>query len=307
MSDGRPFELDRFQVEAMASVDAGRSVLVAAPTSSGKTVVAEHAVDRALAEGRRTFYTAPIKALSNQKFRDLGRRLGTDRVGLMTGDQVVAPEAPVVVMTTEVLRNMLYSRSDATRGLGWVVLDEVHFLEDPYRGAVWEEVVLNLAPDVGVVALSATVSNAGELGDWLTAVRGPTDVVVETRRPVLLRTHYLVAERGRGRRLHRLATHRGGSPNPDGRHFDADGNFIGATLEKSAGNKMLDREAVRAVKAVKYPALPARMAGKPVTVPMEVLFSNTLRKQDRIKLRATSYEIAQKYNSDTMVASAATK
>ena len=222
MSDGRPFELDRFQVEAMASVDAGRSVLVAAPTSSGKTVVAEHAVDRALAEGRRTFYTAPIKALSNQKFRDLGRRLGTDRVGLMTGDQVVAPEAPVVVMTTEVLRNMLYSRSDATRGLGWVVLDEVHFLEDPYRGAVWEEVVLNLAPDVGLVALSATVSNAGELGDWLTAVRGPTDVVVETRRPVLLRTHYLVAERGRGRRLHRLATHRGGSPNPDGRHFDAD-------------------------------------------------------------------------------------
>ena len=165
MSDGRPFELDRFQVEAMASVDAGRSVLVAAPTSSGKTVVAEHAVDRALAEGRRTFYTAPIKALSNQKFRDLGRRLGTDRVGLMTGDQVVAPEAPVVVMTTEVLRNMLYSRSDATRGLGWVVLDEVHFLEDPYRGAVWEEVVLNLAPDVGLVALSATVSNAGELGD----------------------------------------------------------------------------------------------------------------------------------------------
>ena len=220
MIDGRPFQLDRFQVEAMTSVDAGRSVLVAAPTSSGKTVVAEHAIDRALAAGRRAFYTAPIKALSNQKFRDLVRRLGDGRVGLMTGDQVVSPDAPVVVMTTEVLRNMLYAGSMATLDLGWVVLDEVHFLEDPYRGAVWEEVVLNLAPEVGMVALSATVSNAGELGDWLTAVRGPTDVIVETRRPVRLRTHYLVAERGRERRLHRMATHRGGSPNSDGRRFD---------------------------------------------------------------------------------------
>ena len=220
MIDGRPFQLDRFQVEAMASVDAGRSVLVAAPTSSGKTVVAEHAIDRALAAGQRAFYTAPIKALSNQKFRDLGRRLGAGRVGLMTGDQVVSPDAPVVVMTTEVLRNMLYAGSMATLDLGWVVLDEVHFLEDPYRGAVWEEVVLNLAPEVGMVALSATVSNARELGDWLTAVRGPTDVIVETRRPVRLRTHYLVAERGRERFLHRLATHRGGSPNSDGRRFD---------------------------------------------------------------------------------------
>lgn len=117
MTDGRPFELDRFQVEAMAAVDAGRSVLVSAPTSSGKTVVAEHAIDAALAAGRRAFYTAPIKALSNQKFRDLGERLGDDAVGLMTGDQVIAPEAPVVVMTTEVLRNMLYAGSPATEGL----------------------------------------------------------------------------------------------------------------------------------------------------------------------------------------------
>ena len=220
MTRERSFQLDRFQLEAMAAVDAGRSVLVAAPTSSGKTVVAEHAIDRALAAGQRVFYTAPIKALSNQKFRDLCQRLGAGSVGLMTGDQVVSPDAPVVVMTTEVLRNMLYAGSMATVDLGWVVLDEVHFLEDPYRGAVWEEVVLNLAPEVRMVALSATVSNARELGDWLTAVRGPTDVIVETRRPVRLRTHYLVAERGRERRLHRLATHRGGSPNPDGRRFD---------------------------------------------------------------------------------------
>ena len=222
MTDGRPFELDRFQVEAIAAVDAGRSVLVSAPTSSGKTVVAEHAIDSALAAGRRAFYTAPIKALSNQKFRDLGERLGHDAVGLMTGDQVIAPEAPVVVMTTEVLRNMLYAGSPATEGLGWVVLDEVHFLEDPYRGAVWEEVVLNLAEDVGIVALSATVSNAEELGDWLTAERGPTTVVRENRRPVLLNSHYLVAERGRPRRVHRLSIRRGNQSNPDGRRFDVD-------------------------------------------------------------------------------------
>ena len=222
MTDGRPFELDRFQVEAMAAVDAGRSVLVSAPTSSGKTVVAEHAIDSALAAGRRAFYTAPIKALSNQKFRDLGERLGHDAVGLMTGDQVIAPEAPVVVMTTEVLRNMLYAGSPATEGLGWVVLDEVHFLEDPYRGAVWEEVVLNLAEDVGIVALSATVSNAEELGDWLTAERGPTTVVRENRRPVRLNSHYLVAERGRPRRVHRLSIRRGNQSNSDGRRFDVD-------------------------------------------------------------------------------------
>ena len=220
MTDGRPFELDRFQVEAMAAVDAGCSVLVSAPTSSGKTVVAEHAIDSALAAGRRAFYTAPIKALSNQKFRDLGERLGHGTVGLMTGDQVIDPEAPVVVMTTEVLRNMLYADSPATKGLGWVVLDEVHFLEDPYRGAVWEEIVLNLAASVGVVALSATVSNAEELGDWLTAVRGPTTVVREDRRPVRLKSHYLVAERSRPRRVHLLSIRRGKRPNPDGQRFD---------------------------------------------------------------------------------------
>ena len=168
MRPERPFTLDRFQEEAIAAIDAGQSVLVAAPTSSGKTVVAEHAVELALTAGRRAFYTAPIKALSNQKYRDLGQMFGHNRVGLMTGDQVLAPEAPVVVMTTEVLRNMLYAGSYALADLAWVVLDEVHFLEDPYRGAVWEEVLLHLAPSVGIVALSATVSNANELGDWIT-------------------------------------------------------------------------------------------------------------------------------------------
>jgi ATP-dependent RNA helicase HelY len=231
MTIERGFALDRFQEEAIAAVDAGRSVLVAAPTSSGKTVVAEHAVEAALTAGRRAFYTTPIKALSNQKFRDLGAMFGPDRVGLMTGDQVVAPDAAVVVMTTEVLRNMLYADSSAVDDLAWAVLDEVHFLEDPYRGAVWEEVLLHLAPTVGIVALSATVSNAAELGDWVTSVRGPTDVIVETRRPVRLRAHYLVAERGRhgsSRKVHRTALlANGGKPNPAGRRFDQDGRPSG--------------------------------------------------------------------------------
>ncbi|MBT5905777.1 MAG: DEAD/DEAH box helicase, partial [Acidimicrobiaceae bacterium] len=231
MTIERGFALDRFQEEAIAAVDAGRSVLVAAPTSSGKTVVAEHAVEVALTAGRRAFYTTPIKALSNQKFRDLGAMFGPDRVGLMTGDQVVAPDAAVVVMTTEVLRNMLYADSSAVDDLAWAVLDEVHFLEDPYRGAVWEEVLLHLAPTVGIVALSATVSNAAELGDWVTSVRGPTDVIVETRRPVRLRAHYLVAERGRhgsSRKVHRTALlANGGKPNPAGRRFDQDGRPSG--------------------------------------------------------------------------------
>ena len=220
------FALDSFQKEAIAAVEAGRSVVVSAPTSSGKTVVAEHAVDSAIVRGGRAFYTAPIKALSNQKFRDLKAVFGDSRVGLMTGDQVIAPDSPIVVMTTEVLRNMLYAGSEGLRGLRWVVLDEVHYLEDPYRGAVWEEVVLNLAPDIGIVALSATVSNAEELGDWLRAVRGPTDVVREDRRPVRLRAHYLVSERGargRSRRLHRVVLHRGKDAEQTGRRFDVNG------------------------------------------------------------------------------------
>ena len=227
MTVERSFDLDRFQQDAIAAVDAGRSVLVAAPTSSGKTVVAEHAVHKTLVAGKRAFYTAPIKALSNQKFRDLGELFGHEHVGLMTGDQVVAPEAPIVVMTTEVLRNMLYAKSDAVVDLAWVVLDEVHYLEDPYRGAVWEEVLLHLAPSVGIVALSATVSNATELGEWIEAVRGPTEVIVETRRPVRLRSHYLVAERGRRgaeRRVHRSALlTKDGKPNLQGRRFDQEG------------------------------------------------------------------------------------
>ena len=194
-------------------------MLVSAPTGSGKTVVADHAVDVALAAGRRAFYTTPVKALSNQKYRDLCRRLGPHRVGLLTGDNVIAGDADVVVMTTEVLRNMLYAGSVDDR-LGAVVLDEVHYLEDPYRGPVWEEVILHLPEAVVLVCLSATVSNHTELGGWLEQVRGPTAVVAESRRPVPLTSLYAVGRR-RSDAVQIMPILVDGKPNPRGSRFDA--------------------------------------------------------------------------------------
>ncbi len=187
-----PFALDEFQQRACEAVEAGRGVLVAAPTGAGKTLVGEFAVSAALAQGRKAFYTTPIKALSNQKYADLARAHGTHRVGLLTGDASVNGEAPVVVMTTEVLRNMLYAGSPTLSGLGVVVMDEVHYLADRFRGAVWEEVIIHLPDDVLVVSLSATVSNAEEFGEWLTSVRGAVDVVVSEQRPVPLWQQMLV-------------------------------------------------------------------------------------------------------------------
>ena len=219
MIDGRPFALDRFQTEAIAALDEGHSVLVAAPTGAGKTVVAEEAIDRALAAGAKAFYTTPIKALSNQKFRDLQVRYGPDAVGLLTGDNAVHPHAPVVVMTTEVLRNMLYAGSEQLAGLRYVILDEVHYLEDSYRGQVWEEVIINLDPSVGLVALSATVSNADELAGWLGTIRGTTATVVQTERPVELVDLYLVGDRT-SPRLHLIPTLVDGRPNREGGRFD---------------------------------------------------------------------------------------
>ena len=218
-SAGPGFVLDEFQRRAIEHLDAGRSVLVSAPTGSGKTVVADHAVDRALAAGRRAFYTTPIKALSNQKFRDLRQRLGPQRVGLLTGDNVIAGDADVVVMTTEVLRNMLYAGA-VSEQLGAVVLDEVHYLEDPYRGPVWEEVILHLPSSVVLVCLSATVSNHEQLGGWLKQVRGPTAVVVESRRPVPLTNLYAVGRR-RSDAVQIVPTLLDGRPNPEGGRFDA--------------------------------------------------------------------------------------
>ena len=188
---GYPFPLDPFQRSACAALEAGEGVLVAAPTGAGKTVVGEFAVHLALRQGRKCFYTTPIKALSNQKYTDLVAAHGEQSVGLLTGDVSRNGHAPVVVMTTEVLRNMIYADSDALRGLGYVVMDEVHYLSDRFRGAVWEEVIIHLPLEVCLVSLSATVSNAEEFAEWLVTVRGHTRVIVEEHRPVPLWQHVL--------------------------------------------------------------------------------------------------------------------
>ncbi|MDQ1444803.1 MAG: ATP-dependent helicase HelY, partial [Acidimicrobiaceae bacterium] len=217
---GLGFELDGFQIEAFDALDAGRSVLVAAPTGSGKTLVAEYAIAKAMAEGRKSFYTTPLKALSNQKFGDLVRRYGPDHVGLLTGDNAINGDAPIVVMTTEVLRNMIYARSGALMGLRYVVLDEVHYLQNPYRGAVWEEVIIHTPPEVDLVCLSATVSNAEEFADWIETVRGATAAVIEERRPVELQNLYLVGDRS-AEAMHLLPTFVDGLPNAEAAALDS--------------------------------------------------------------------------------------
>ncbi len=190
-----PFALDDFQHDAFRALDAGHSVLVSAPTGSGKTLVAAYAVHRALCARGKAFYTTPLKALSNQKYGELVAAYGEDHVGLLTGDTTLRPRAPVVVMTTEVLRNMLLAGSDLLEGLHTVVLDEVHFIQDPYRGGVWEEVLVLSPPEIRFVCLSATVNNADELGGWLRFVRGDTAVIVERQRPIVLRHHFAVHRR----------------------------------------------------------------------------------------------------------------
>ncbi|MCB1026664.1 MAG: DEAD/DEAH box helicase [Microthrixaceae bacterium] len=210
---------DEFQLRAIEAIDAGESVLVAAPTGAGKTLVAEHAIERALAQGRRAFYTTPIKALSNQKFRDFSARWGSGRVGLLTGDNAHNGSAAVVVMTTEVLRNMIYVASPNLAGLGVVVMDEVHYLADPQRGPTWEEVIIHAPAGAQLVALSATVSNSDQLGDWIRALRGPTRTVIEHERPVELRPLYLVGDRS-APEDHLLPMLVDGRPNPEGPRFD---------------------------------------------------------------------------------------
>ncbi|WP_345474493.1 DEAD/DEAH box helicase [Glutamicibacter ectropisis] len=186
------FDLDPFQAEACRKVTEGHSVLVAAPTGAGKTVVGEFAIFQALRENRKAFYTTPIKALSNQKYSELVNRHGAKRVGLLTGDTSINSEAQIVVMTTEVLRNMLYADSQTLDGLGYVIMDEVHYLADKFRGAVWEEVIIHLPSNVQIISLSATVSNAEEFGGWLDTVRGQTDIIVSEHRPVPLFQHVMV-------------------------------------------------------------------------------------------------------------------
>jgi ATP-dependent RNA helicase HelY len=187
------FDLDAYQLAACAVVERGKSVLVAAPTGAGKTIIAEFAIYRAMQQrSDKVFYTAPMKALSNQKFQELQAEYGEDAVGLLTGDTNINSHARIVVMTTEVLRNMLYADSDLLTNLSCVVMDEVHFLADRFRGAVWEEVIIHLPQHVTMVSLSATVSNAEEFGDWLQAVRGDTEVIVSEDRPVPLDQHILM-------------------------------------------------------------------------------------------------------------------
>jgi superfamily II RNA helicase len=194
--DGLNFELDRFQLEAIDAVDHHVNVLVSAPTGSGKTLIANYAIGRILDREQRAFYTTPLKALSNQKYKELCELFGSENVGLLTGDTTINRNAEIIVMTTEVLRNMLLTESDQLRTLGLVILDEVHYLQDPFRGGVWEEVLILTPPAVRFVALSATIGNARFLGDWFEKVRGPTSVIIEETRPIQLHNHLAIVRRG---------------------------------------------------------------------------------------------------------------
>ena len=187
-----PFELDEFQMQANDALEAGDNVLVAAPTGAGKTVAADFAIYLAQTRNVKAFYTTPIKALSNQKYHDLVAQYGADKVGLLTGDTSINSEANIVVMTTEVLRNMLYEHSVTLEALRYVILDEVHYLADRFRGPVWEEVIIHLPENVKIIGLSATVSNVEDFSEWIESVRGETTLVVSEKRPVPLEQHVLV-------------------------------------------------------------------------------------------------------------------
>ena len=215
----RTFELDRFQVEAIEHLEAGRSVVVAAPTGSGKTFVGEYGIGLAAARSRRGLFTAPIKALSNQKFRDLQSWMGLDQVGLLTGDNSINGDATAVVMTTEVLRNMLYAEPERLSTTDVVIMDEVHYLQNNFRGPVWEEVIIHLPSHIQIIALSATVSNADELAAWISDVHGECVAVTEKTRPVRLTNSYFIAEKGNGR-THLIDTLSKNRANPQGRRFD---------------------------------------------------------------------------------------
>ncbi|MGH2754439.1 MAG: DEAD/DEAH box helicase, partial [Actinomycetota bacterium] len=212
------FPFDPFQRRACDALEDGSSVLVAAPTGSGKTVVGEFAAWLAIKGGGKVFYTTPIKALSNQKFGDFGRIHGVANVGLLTGDNSINGDAPIVVMTTEVLRNMIYEDAPTLQGLRYVVLDEVHYLQDRYRGAVWEEILIHLPVDVQIVSLSATVSNAEEFAEWLQTLRGRTEVIIEEQRPVELRHWYMASDE----LLPMFVVSRDGKPIPNPRAAEFD-------------------------------------------------------------------------------------
>lgn len=190
-----PFELDDFQKNACNYINEGKSVVVCAPTGAGKTVIAQHAIHKALEEGKRIFYTTPLKALSNQKLYDFAEKYGSDKVGLLTGDTSINRNAQIVVMTTEVFRNMLYGTNfgavaDNLKDVKYIVLDEVHYMNDEQRGTVWEESIIYCPTNVQIIALSATVANADELTAWINTVHSKTELVDTDFRPVPLRFFY---------------------------------------------------------------------------------------------------------------------
>lgn len=227
----RGYELDPFQQEAMAALGAGLSTLVVAPTGTGKTLVADYLIERTYEKGQRVVYTAPIKALSNQKFKEFKRLLGADAVGILTGDVVINPDAPVAIMTTEVFRNLLHLEARRLEGVAWVIFDEIHYIDDPERGSVWEESLLFLPPQVQFLGLSATIPNARELADWLESVQNRrVHVVVSHERAVPLEHHLYepslgVTNRARLERHARRLEARGGLW-PRGRRIEGYGRRL---------------------------------------------------------------------------------
>ena len=193
-----PFALDEFQLKAIDSLNQGHSVVVSAPTGSGKTLIGEYAIYRAISHGNKVFYTTPLKALSNQKLRDFRNQFGSSNVGLLTGDLSLNREASILVMTTEIFRNMLYAAADRNDDplldIETVVLDECHYMNDAHRGTVWEESIIHCPKSVQFVALSATVANAGQLTDWIEQVHGPTDLISSDLRPVPLEFNFCSAK-----------------------------------------------------------------------------------------------------------------
>ena len=270
-----PFGLDDFQIRACRELEDGRGVLVAAPTGSGKTIVGEFAIHLAVNSGRKAFYTTPIKALSNQKYNDLVERYGAEKVGLLTGDNSVNGEAPIVVMTTEVLRNMLYAGSPTLLGLGFVVMDEVHYLADRMRGAVWEEVIIHLPESVSLVSLSATVSNAEDFGEWLNTVRGDTVTVIEEHRPVPLFQHVMV-----GRRLFDLFNDERSQSGFAIEGAEVNPELLKVARDDLASTKMRDRRAPR-VKSGKRGHAKAQTVGngRRVWIPSRVEVLDRLDRQ----------------------------
>ena len=214
LTEFKGFHLSAFQIEAVAAIRRGENLLVSAPTGAGKTLVAEYAIHQAVLNKKRVIYTAPIKALSNQKYRDFRDDPNVD-VGLMTGDVTIHPEAQVVIMTTEILRNQIFESPAFLRDVDYVVFDEVHFMDDRERGTVWEESLIFAPSSIRFVCLSATISNLDQLGAWIRELRTQELTVVrETKRPVPLKHRLFTEKSGRFdlAKLERVAKYELGKP-----------------------------------------------------------------------------------------------